>query len=217
MVPAILGKKVGMTQIYDPSGTSIPVTVVEAGPCVVLQIKHADGTDGYEAVQLGFGDVKPHRSSLAMIGHSRVAGTAPKQFIREIRLAEPTDREVGQTVTVDTFSDAGVKYVDVIGTTRGKGFQGGMKRWGFGGQPASHGTERKHRAPGSICGHASNRGTGKIKKGKRMAGRTGHAQRTIMCQELVGVDLEHNVLWIRGAIPGPKGGFVVVRKSKTRS
>lgn len=217
MVPAILGKKIGMTQVYDPSGTSIPVTVVEAGPCVILQVKHEDGPDGYEAVQLGFGDVKPHRSSLPMIGHTRAAGTAPKRFVREIRLTEPTDREVGQMVTVDAFTDADVKYVDVIGTTRGKGFQGGMKRWGFGGQPASHGTERKHRSPGSIGGHASNLGTGKIKKGKKMAGHTGNAQRTIRCQQLVGVDLEHNVLWIRGAIPGPKGGYLVVRKSKTRA
>ena len=214
MIPAILGKKVGMTQVFDPSGERIPVTIVQAGPCPILQVKSTDTKDGYNAVQLGFDDVKPHRSTLAAIGHARPAKTAPKRFIREIRLSDPTDRKVGDVVTVDVFSAADVKFVDVIGTTKGKGVQGAMKRWGFGGQPGSHGTERKHRSPGSISGRAQNRGTsGAIKKGKRMAGHMGHARRTIQSQALVMVDAENNVLLIRGSIPGPNGGYVVVRRA----
>jgi large subunit ribosomal protein L3 len=184
----------------------------------VLQVKSADGGDRYHAVQLGFGDSKPHRSNLAQIGHARNAKTSPKQFIREIRLADATDKTVGDTVTVDIFKAGEVKYVDVIGITKGKGFQGAMKRHGFGGQPASHGTERKHRSPGSIGAHAQNRGhSGAVKKGKRMAGHMGHVRSTSRCLSLVGVDPENNVLWVKGSIPGPNGGFVVVRKSKTRT
>lgn len=215
MVPAILGKKVGMTQVCDPSGEMIPVTVIEAGPCVVLQVKRADGTDGYDAVQLGFQDTKPHRATLAEIGHARQASTAPKRYVREIRLSEPTDRSVGDLVTVEQFGE--VKYVDVVGTTRGKGFQGAMKRWGFGGQPASHGTERKHRSPGSIGGRASNLGTGKNKKGARMAGHQGAARRTAQSQQVMGIDADHHVIWIRGSVPGPKGGFVIVKQAVKRS
>ena len=218
MVPAILGRKVGMTQVYDPSGEMIPVTVIEAGPCVVLQVKRHDGPDGYDAVQLEFNDVNPHRSSLAEIGHARKASTAPKRFVREVRLDAPTEQTVGEVVTVETFAAGEVKFVDVTGTSRGKGFQGVMKRHGFGGQPASHGTERKHRSPGSIGAHAQNRGTsGAVKKGKRMAGHTGHTQVTIQSQQLVGVDPEHNVLWIRGAVPGPKNGYVIVRTAVKRA
>jgi len=217
MVPAILGRKVGMTQVFDPNGVRTAVTLIEAGPCTVLQVKTADTADGYHAVQLGFDDAKPHRSTLPEIGHARKAGTAPKRFIREIRLAEATDKAVGDTLTVEYFADNGVKYVDVAGMTKGKGFQGGMKRWGFGGQPASHGTERKHRSPGSIGGRAANLGTGSPKKGKKMAGRMGHVRRSARCQALLGVDAENNLLLIEGSVPGPKGGYVIVRKSKTRS
>ncbi len=207
-----------MTQVFDPSGSRLPVTLVQAGPCVVLQVKTADGKDGYHAVQLGFDDVKPHRATLPEIGHARRAQTAPKRFVREVRLAEPADQRVGDTVTVDLFEKAQVKYVDVVGVTKGKGFQGVMKRWGFGGQCASHGTERKHRSPGSIASRASERGrSGMIKKGKRMAGHMGHVRRTARCQSLVGVDLENNLLLIEGSIPGPVGGYVMVRKSKTRA
>ena len=218
MIPAILGKKVGMSQVFEASGQRVPVTVVQAGPCVVLQVKTADGADGYNAVQLGFEDAKPHRSTLPEIGHARKAQTAPKRFVREIRLVEPTSQNVGDLVTVQLFSDADVKYVDVVGVTKGKGFQGGMRRGGFGGQPASHGTERKHRSPGSISGRATNRGTsGAGKKGRKMAGHMGCTRRTAACQSLVAVDGEHNLLLIKGSIPGPVGGYVVVRKSKTRS
>lgn len=217
MIPAILGKKVGMTQVFDPSGERIPVTLVEAGPCIILRVKSADAADGYYAVQLGFDDAKPHRATMPAIGHGRKAKTAPKRFVREIRLEEPTDKAVGDTITVGIFEDHEVKFVDVVGTSKGKGFQGPMKRHGFGGQPASHGVERKHRSPGSIGAHASDLGTGKPKKGKRMAGRTGGVRRTARCQALIDVDSEHNLLVIRGSIPGPNGEYVIVRKSKTRS
>ncbi|MCG3127045.1 MAG: 50S ribosomal protein L3 [Phycisphaerae bacterium] len=218
MLPAILGRKIGMTQVFGEDGVRIPVTIVEAGPCTVLQVKRTDGPDGYNAIQLGFSDVKPHRATVPMIGHARRANTAPKHFVREIRLLEPTDKTVGDVVTVDIFSSNEVKFVDVVGTTKGKGFQGVMKRYGFGGQPASHGTERKHRSPGSIGAHAQNRGTsGAVKKGKRMAGHMGAAGGTSRCQKLVGVDAEKNMLLIKGSVPGPNGGYVIVRKAKTRS
>lgn len=218
MIPAIIGRKIGMTQVFDPSGVRVPVTVVEAGPCVVLQVKRADGPDGYDSVQLGFADVKPHRSTLPEIGHARRAGTAPKACVREIRLSEPAEHNVGDTITVEIFQEADVKYVDVTGITKGKGTQGGMKRWGFGGQSASHGTERKHRSPGSISSRAQNRGTsGAMKKGRRMAGHMGYVRQTMRNQSLVAVDAESNMLLIRGSIPGPNGGFVMVRKSKTRA
>lgn len=215
MIPAILGRKMGMTQVFDPTGKRVSVTIVQAGPCVVLQVKTSAGKDGYDAVQLGFDDVKPHRTTCAEIGHARKAQTAPKRFVREIRLTDATTRGVGELVKADIMD--GVKFVDVIGTSKGKGFQGAMVRWGFGGMPASHGTERKHRAPGSISAHATNRGnSGAIKKGKRMAGHTGHVQRTARCQALVGIDVENNLLLIEGGVPGPEGGYVVVRQSKTR-
>jgi large subunit ribosomal protein L3 len=217
MVPAILGKKVGMTQIFNPSGERVPVTLVEAGPCVVLQVKSTETKDQYDAVQLGFDDVKPHRATRADIGHTRKARTAPKRFIREIRLPEATDKAVGDLITVDIFKEADVKYVDVAAVSKGKGFQGGMKRWGFGGQPASHGVERKHRSGGSIHGHATDLGGGRMKKGKKMPGQTGNTRVTARCQALVDVDTENNILLIEGSVPGPNGAYVIVRKSKTRS
>lgn len=218
MIAAILGRKIGMTQVFDESGQRVPVTIIEAGPCVVTQVKTADSKDGYFSVQLGFDDNKPHRSTLPMLGHLKKAKTGPKRFIREIRLNEATDRQLGDTVTVDIFSQNEVKYVDVTGVTRGKGFQGGMKRWGFGGQPASHGTERKHRSPGAISSYGCERGrSGGPKRGKKMAGHTGHTQRTIRNQPLVQVDPDNNILLVRGAIPGPKNGYVLVRTSKTKA
>ncbi len=212
MIPAILGKKIGMTQIFDEAGQRVPVTVVQAGPCVVLQVKGADGKDGYYAVQLGFDDVKPHRTTLAQIGHARKAKTSPKRFTREIRLTQASDKSVGDTVTVDVFTQAKTRFVDVTGVSKGRGFQGGMKRWGFGGQPASHGTERKHRSPGSISSRAAERGrSGAMKKGKRMAGHMGSRQRTAQSLELAAVDAENNLLLIKGSVPGSADGYVVVR------
>lgn len=217
MIPAILGRKVGMTQVFAESGERTPVTLVEAGPCVITQVKAADGADGYNAVQLGFEDVKPHRATLPEIGHVRKAQTAPKRFVREFRLPGPTEKGIGDTVTVEIFQENDVKFVDVVGVTKGRGYQGGMRRWGFGGQCASHGTERKHRSPGSISSRASNAGTGRPKKGRKMAGRMGGVRQTAECLGLVGVEPEHNLLLIRGSVPGPNGGYVIVRQSKKRS
>ena len=214
MVPAILGKKIGMTQVYDAEGVLHPVTVVEAGPCSVLQVKTSQ-TDGYEAVQVGFGDVKPHRASKPQIGHAARANCRPKRHVREVRFTGPaSDVELGQDVTVEVFE--GVSHVDVIGTAKGRGFAGGMKRHGFKGLSASHGVERKHRSPGSIASHASNAGTGpKPKKGKRMAGHMGAVQRTSRNHRLVAVDKENNLLLIKGPLPGANGGLLFIRKSKT--
>lgn len=216
MISALLGKKVGMTQVFDPKGERVPVTIVQAGPCVVLQSKTTKTKDGYNAVQLGFEDVKPHRSTLAAIGHARASKTAPKRFIREVRLGTEPTVNVGDVLRVDLFNE--IKFVDVIGITKGKGFQGGMKRWGFGGQSSSHGTERKHRSPGSISSRGAERGrSGAIKKGKKMAGHMGDTQRTSRNLALVGVDTDNNVLLIKGSIPGSNDGYVIVRQSKTRT
>lgn len=216
MVAALLGKKVGMTRVYTEAGEVVPVTVIQAGPCSVLATKSTDGQDGYDAVQLGFEDVKPHRSTLPMIGHAAKAGTGPKRFIREVRLKDAPQANPGDVWTVELFESAQVRYVDVIGTTKGRGYAGVMRRHHFGGQPGSHGTERKHRSPGGIGGMAQ-RGRGRcIKKGKRMAGHLGDARRTSRNQELVSVDKENNLLLVKGSIPGPNGGYVVVRQAKAK-
>lgn len=212
MPTGLIGTKVGMTRILTQAGRSEPVTVVQAGPCVVLQVKSKD-KDGYDALQLGFGDVKPHRSTKPLIGHAARGRTGPKRYSRELRLDSPAAVEAGDVLTVDVFSQANVGYVDVIGTTKGKGFQGVMKRHGFGGMCASHGTERKHRSSGGIGAHAP-RGTGQsVKKGKRMAGHMGHVRCTTSSLRLVKVDPENNLLLIAGSIPGPNGGMVVVRQA----
>jgi large subunit ribosomal protein L3 len=216
MYAAILGKKIGMTRVFDAQGAAVPVTVVEAGPCPVLQVKTA-ANDGYEAVQLGFGRVKPSRSTRPQIGHARKAKTAPQRFVREIRLAQPTSRSVGDVVTVGLFEEQQIRFVDVVGTTIGKGFQGVMKRHHFGGQPGSHGTERKHRSPGGI-GASGDRGRGRcIKKGKKMPGHMGHVRCTVRNQRLISVDKERNLLLIKGVVPGPRGGFVVISRAKTKA
>ena len=217
MIPALLGKKVGMTQVFDEHGMAIPVTVVEAGPCAVMQVRDQQ-TDGYDAVQLGFGDVKPHRSTKPSIGHAHKAGTTPRSVLGEVRLAEPTPSKLGDVITVKIFAEQEVKYVDVVGISKGRGFTGVMKRYGFGGQPASHGVERKHRSPGSISGHGSDLGGGgNLKKGKRMSGHHGHARATIKNQRLMGVDEENSLLLIEGSVPGPNQGYVLVRQAKTKS
>jgi len=216
MVAALLGKKIGMTRIYTEGDKSVPVTVIQAGPCTVLQVKKVGETkDGYNAVQLGYEDVKPHRSTIPMIGHAAKAGTGPKKFIREIRLNEPPASNAGDVWTVEVFEAAGTQHVDIVATTKGAGFTGQMKRYGFGGQPASHGTERKHRSSGGIGGHAP-RGTGQsVKKGKRMAGHMGNVRRTSRNQQLMGIDKENNLLLVKGSVPGPNGGYVLVRQAKT--
>jgi len=211
---ALLGRKVGMTRVYDDKGTVIPVTVVQAGPCVVTQVKTADGIDGYNAVQLGFEEIKERRTTKPLVGHCAKTGqTTPKRFYKEVRLGGKPEVVAGATLDVSTF-DA-VKFVDVVGRTKGKGFQGVMVRWGWGGQCASHGTERKHRSPGGIGGGQASRGHGRtIKKGKKMAGRLGNEQVTTRNLALVGVDKEKHLLLIRGTVPGANGELVFVRKAK---
>lgn len=211
----LLGKKIGMTQIYSEDGKMTPVTVIQAGPCKVLQVKTVE-SDGYNALQLGFDEVKKSRVKKPNEGHAAKADTTSKKFVKEMRLGdkEQADFETGGEVKVNVFAEA--KYVDVIGTSKGKGYAGVMKRHGFGGFPASHGTERKHRAPGSISSYASDAGHGgNVKKGKKMAGRMGGDRVTTKNHSLVGVDEEKNLLIVKGAVAGPAGGYVVVRTSKT--
>lgn len=209
MAPAILGKKLGMTQAFDPEGNAVPVTLIEAGPCRVLQVKTED-TDGYSAVQLGFDPKKPSRIKRPEAGHAKKAGAEPMMFVREIRTDDGDAAiEPGAEVGVDIFD--GVELVDITGTSKGKGFAGVMKRWDFGGQPASHGTERKHRSPGSIgSGSLPDKG---ILPGKKMAGHMGHVRRTVQRLAVVSVDREKNLLAVKGSVPGPKGGYLIVRRS----
>jgi len=210
----LLGKKVGMTQVYDESGELLAVTVIQAGPCTVTQVKNSE-TDGYNAIQLGFDDVKPSRRKDPQVGHAKKANTTPKGFVREMRMSDDAELEYkpGDCVTVSVFAEE--KSVDVIGTSKGKGFAGVMKRHGFGGFPASHGTERKHRAPGSISSFASNAGHGGgPKKGKKMAGRMGGWRVTTKTHSVVAIDEEKNLLVVEGSVPGPAGGYVIVRSAK---
>jgi len=210
----LLGKKVGMTGVYDESGKLLPVTVIQAGPCTVMQVKTVD-TDGYNAVQLGYDDVKPSRRKNPQIGHAEKANSVPKKFVREMRLPKDAEPEykVGDSLTVSVFADN--KYVDVVGTNKGKGFAGVMKRHGFHGFPGSHGTERKHRAPGSIASFASDAGHGgSPKKGKKMAGHMGNHRVTTKNHCLVAVDEEKNLLVVKGSVPGPAGGYCIVRSAK---
>ena len=209
----LLGKKVGMTRLYDESGRLVPVTVIQAGPCAVTQVKTAD-TDGYNAVQLGYDEVKLSRCKKPQLGHVAKANTTPKRFVREMRLPDGVEPEykVGDSITVSVFSEK--ELVDVIGTSKGKGFAGAMKRHGFTGFPASHGTERKHRAPGSIASFASNAGMGAcIKKGKKMAGHMGSHRVTVKNHSLMVIDKENNLLVIEGSIPGPSGCYCIIRSS----
>jgi len=210
----LLGKKVGMTQMYDEADKLLPVTVIQAGPCTVMQVKTVD-TDGYNAVQLGYDDVKPSHRKNPQVGHAQKADSVPKKFVKEMRLPNDTEPEykVGDSLTVSVFENN--KYVDVVGTSKGKGFAGVMKRHGFHGFPASHGTERKHRAPGSIASFASDAGHGgRPKKGKKMAGHMGNHRVTTKSHSLVAVDEEKNLLVVKGSVPGPPGGYVIVRSAQ---
>ena len=213
MTPALIGKKLGMTCVFDEKGSIVPVTIVQATPNHITQVKTLE-TDGYNAVQLGFDDIKPKYSTIPLIGHCGKAGVGPKRHFREIRLKDKTDKTPGASVDVNIFGD--VKFVDVIGVSKGKGFAGVMKRHHFGGQPASHGTERKHRSPGSIASHATWRGQcGKPKKGLRMAGHMGSDRVTTRNHPLIKIDPENNLLLIKGALPGANGAVLFIRKSIT--
>lgn len=216
-MPMLLGKKIGMTRLYDEDGRLVPATVVQAGPCIVTQVKTVQ-SDGYDAIQMGFEDIKPNRRKKPLQGHFERANTEPKQFVREMRLAEGQEApyQLGDAVTVDAFAE--VKRVDVIGTSKGKGFAGSMKRHGFGGFPASHGTERKHRAPGSQASHASNAGAGGgPKKGKRMPGHMGRNRVTSKNHSLLAIDSEKNLLVVKGAISGPSGSYCIVKAKRPRA
>lgn len=213
MATAILGRKVGMTRLYDDDGKNIPVTVIQAGPCFVSQVKTPE-TDGYEAIQLAFEDVKGRNSTFPLIAHDAKAGLGPKRFHREVRLkdGQAGAYELGQEIKVGVFAET--KFVDISATSKGKGFQGPMKRHGFKGQEASHGVKRKHRSPGAISGRSSNLGTGKPKKGIRMAGRMGGNQVTCRSVQIVGVDEEKGLLLVKGPVPGANKGLVYVQEAK---
>ena len=204
-IKGILGKKLGMTQIFDEDNRVVPVTVVEAGPCVVTQVRTKE-IDGYEAVQIAYGEIDPRKVNQPEAGHFKKAGVTPRRHVAEIRVADSSSYEVGQDITVELFND--VKFVDVTGTSKGKGFAGGMKRHGFKGQGASHGNQAAHRRVGSI-GQAAT--PGRVFKGKRMAGRMGNDQVTMQNLKVAKVDTESNLLLIKGAVPGINGAFAVVK------
>jgi large subunit ribosomal protein L3 len=207
----LLGTKVGMTRVLQPDGKSIPVTVIQAGPCIVTQVKTAD-SDGYDAVQVGFGDLKPRNSTIPQIGHDAQAGTAPKRHHREFRLSgdQVGKYTLGQALTVADLE--GTMFVDVAGTSKGKGFAGTMKRHHFKGFIATHGTERKHRAPGSIGSYGSNRGFGGgLLKGKRMAGHMGDERITVRSVDVVRIDPERNLILVKGPVPGANTGTLEIR------
>jgi len=207
MVSSLLGKKIGMTQVFTDTGEAVPVTVIQAGPCVVLQVK-TEEKDGYAAVQLGFDEKKSSRAKKPEIGHAKKAGTAPKRFVREVK-GDPDQYSPGQQITVEVFE--GVEKVDVTGTTKGRGFAGVMKRWGFHGLGASHGTSKVHRSPGGI-GRAAT--PSHIVKGTRMGGHMGMRRRSGLNLSVVRVDKERNLLLVKGSTPGPTGGYLIIRKAK---
>ncbi|MFI9639662.1 MULTISPECIES: 50S ribosomal protein L3 [unclassified Micromonospora] len=210
-VKGILGAKLGMTQVWD-NNKVVPVTVVQAGPCVVSQVRSAE-KDGYSAVQLAYGTIDPRKAKKPLSGHYAKADVAPRRHIVELRTANAADYSLGQEVTVEEFP-AGVT-IDVTGKTKGKGYAGPMKRHGFHGLRASHGVERKHRSPGSIGACAT---PGRVFKGTRMAGRMGGVRYTVQNLTVQAVDTENNLLLVRGAIPGPKGALVLVRTAaKTKA
>ena len=202
---ALLGTKPGMTQIWDENGVLRPVTVVRVDTNVVTQVRTIE-TDGYEAVQLAFGDIDASKVTKPLAGHFAKAGVEPRRHVAEIRTSLASEFTPGQELAADTFEVG--QLVDVTGTSKGKGFAGVMKRHGFAGVGASHGAHRNHRKPGSIGACAT---PGRIFKGLRMAGRMGHARRTVQNLKIRGVDVDKGVLLVNGAIPGPKGSVVVVR------
>jgi large subunit ribosomal protein L3 len=204
-VKGILGRKIGMTQVFDETGRAVPVTVVEAGPCHVAQIKTPEA-DGYPAVQLAFGDAR--RMNKPMAGHLKPARIDSARHLVELRLEEPGEYTLGDEIRADVFETG--ELVDVIGVTKGKGFSGVIKRHNFAGLSASHGTERKHRSPGSIGACAT---PARVFKGTRMAGHLGHRRVTTLNLSVIKADPERNLLLLRGAVPGPKGGLVMVRSA----
>jgi large subunit ribosomal protein L3 len=235
MTIGILGKKLGMTQLFQADGSCVPVTVLQAGPCVVLQVKVPDvgqlpeehrlaeasrgkkrgkvgrrrQADGYYAVQLGFDDKRPKSSTKAETGHAARAGSTPRRFVRELRFAEMPPYKRGDTVSVDVLKD--VERVDVTGVTKGRGFSGTIKRWGFSRQATTHGNSKHHRKPGGI-GRWGSTSKG-VPKGKKMCGHYGTERVTVQNLAVVKIDEERNLVFLRGAVPGHRSGYLVLRKS----
>lgn len=205
MTKGILGKKLGMTQVFTPEGLVVPVTVIQAGPCVVLQKKDSEN-DGYEAIQVGFEDKKEKRSNKPEIGHAKKANTTPKRYVQEFRGVQLSDYEVGQELKADLFAEG--EFVDVTGTSKGKGFQGVIKRHNQSRGPMSHGS-RYHRGPGSMGSIAANR----VFKGKNLPGHMGHETVTLQNLQVIKVDAERNVILVKGSIPGPKNSYVKVQSA----
>jgi len=201
----LLGKKLGMTQVWDADNRLIPVTVVEAGPCVVTQVRNG-GADGYDAVQIAFGAIDPRKVNKPMTGHFEKAGVTPRRHLVELRTSDAGSYELGQEISAEIF-EAGQR-IDATGTTKGKGFAGVMKRHGFKGVSSSHGSHRNHRKPGSIGACAT---PGRVFKGMRMAGRMGGVRQTTQNLTIHAVDAEKGLLLIKGAVPGPRGGIVLIR------
>lgn len=204
----LIGKKIGMSQVFAPDGTLIPVTVIETGPCTVVQKKTVQ-RDGYTALQLGFGKKKSQRATKPLLGHCKAAGAGPFSVLREFRVADVDEYQVGDTLTVDKVFRVG-EIVDVVGRTKGRGYAGVIKRHGMSGFPATHGTHEYFRHGGSIGNRSF---PGRILKGKRMAGHYGNDRMTALHLRVVAVRPEANLLLVRGAVPGSRGGFVLVRKS----
>lgn len=206
-MPGLIGKKIGMTSIFSPEGKNLPCTVLEVGPCVVTQVKSED-VDGYRAVQIGYGEKKEKNTPKAESGHFKKAGTTPKRRVTEFRDYEMDDLKLGDTLTVDIFAEG--EFVDIAGTSKGKGFQGVVKRHGFGGVgQATHGQHNRLRAPGSI-GAASY--PARVFKGMRMAGQMGNSKVKVINLKVIKVVLEKNILVVKGCVPGHKNAYVIVRK-----
>lgn len=202
----ILGKKLGMTQVFAADGSALPVTVIEAGPCVVLQ-KKDQANDGYESIQIGFGDKKEHNANKPELGHAKKASTAPKRYIKEIRGVNVGEYEVGQELKADIFAEG--EYVDVTGISKGKGFAGAIKRWGQSRGPITHGS-KYHRGVGSM---AVIRTGNRVPKGKRMPGHMGSDTITIQKLQVVKVDAERNVILVKGSVPGANNSYVTVKST----
>ena len=204
-IKGLLGKKLGMTQIFDENNHVVPVTVVEAGPCVITQIRTQE-TEGYTAIQIAYGDIDPRKVKKPQAGHFNKAGVTPRRHVAEIRMDDVSGYELGQEITANIFD--GITFVDVTGITKGKGFAGGMKRHGFAGQGAGHGNQASHRRVGGIGACAT---PGRVFKGKRMAGRMGQDRVTTQNLKIQKIDADANIILIKGAIPGNRGGIVTVK------
>ena len=202
---ALLGKKLGMSQVWDENGIFVPVTLVDVSTNIVTAVK-TDETDGYTAVQIGYGQIDPKKVTKPLAGHFAKAGVTPRRHLVEVRTEDAAEYQPGQELTAELFADGAV--VDVTGTTKGKGFAGTIKRWGFASYRRTHGSHKNERRPGSVGACAT---PSRILKGKRMAGRMGHDTNTVLNLKVVSSDAENGILAIKGALPGPKGGLVLVR------